>query len=107
MPDLNREIKRVPGFEYLHADTLGFQFNDNGIKIVFGVEDLNGSVLEQMGVALPIAAGKLLLLMLMESFKRHEARTGREVPIDPSKLEEIMKVFTDADAQREAAQNQG
>lgn len=107
MPEEKREIKRAPDFEYRYSDTLGFQFNDNGVKIIFGLEDLNGSVLEQTGIVIPIAAGKLLFLMLAESLKRYESRTGREVQLDPAKVEEIMKVFTDADAQRETAQNQG
>ena len=98
MSDQQKIVVRANDFRYIATDAIGFQFNDDIIKIVLGLEDVNGSVLEQSGVMLTHSAGKLLLIMLQESLNRYEQRSGREVALNPAKVEEVMKVFADADA---------
>lgn len=98
MAEQSRPVVRAQDFRYVASDAIGFQFNDDVIKLVFGVEDINGSVLEQYGVMLSHAAGKLLLVMLAESIKRYEQRSGREVALNPAKLDEIMQIFAASDA---------
>ena len=98
MPETVKKIVRANDFRYVASDAIGFQFNDDIIKIVLGMEDINGTILEQSGIMLSHSAGKLLLIMLQESLRRYEQRSGREVPLNPAKVEEVMSVFAEADA---------
>lgn len=98
MSDQLREVVRASDFRYFASDAIGFQFSDDIIKIVLGLEDINGTVLEQSGVMLSHASGKLLLIMLQESISRYEKRSGRTVSLNPAKVDEVMKIFSDADA---------
>jgi len=97
MPEPMKSTVRAPDFRYFPVDAIGFQFNDDVIKLVFGVEDLGGNVLEQSGVMISHASGKLLLILLQESIRRFESRSGREIALNPEKLAEIMKVFSATD----------
>lgn len=105
MSDPAKPAVRSEDFRYLAADAVGFQFNDDVIKLIFGVDDLNNTILEQSGVMLSHATGKLLMIMLAESIKRFEQRSGREISINPAKLEEIMQIFSASDVAA-AAQGQ-
>ncbi len=102
MPDAPRVAVRAADFRFVPSDVVGFQFSDNGVKLVFAVEDVNGTILEQSGATLPLPVAKILHIMLGESLKRYEERVGQEVYLDPIRLAEVMKVFEDADAKRAA-----
>jgi len=106
MSEQAKPTVRGDDFRYFPADAMGFQFNDDVIKLIFGVDDLNGTIFEQFGVMFSHATGKLLMIMLQESIKRFEQRSGREVALNPAKLDEIMQIFSTSDAVVAATQGQ-
>lgn len=89
MSDIERPTRRHPDFRFFAADSAGVQLSDNGVKMVFAVEDLDGSMFEQAGVVLNLGLAKLVSLILADGISRYEERVGREIPLDPAKVDAI------------------
>ena len=86
--------RRSNDFRFFPSDVIGVTFNDNGVKLVFGIEEMDGSVTEQAGVFTPLAAAKLLSIILNSAISRYEQINQREIQIDPAKRAAIEALFT-------------
>jgi uncharacterized protein YehS (DUF1456 family) len=60
---------------------------------LLGIEDMNNIVLEQLGISLSLKSAKLLSILLHESIRSYEEKTGQEIALDQAKLDELYKVF--------------
>jgi hypothetical protein len=94
---------RASDFRFIPVDALGFTFNDNGCKIILGVEELNLHIHEQVGAVMSHATTKLLWFILDQALDRYESQRG-EIQIDPTKKEALLKLFDEADARRAESQ---
>jgi len=85
------------------VDALGLTFNDNGCKIILGVEELDLKIYEQVGAVMSLATSKLLWFILDQALSRYESQLG-EIQIDPAKKEALLKIFENAETLRAQSQ---
>lgn len=94
----NKKPKRVRSedFRFVVGETFNLTINDNGGKIIFGIESGEEEVFEQIGVFLTLRSLKILSFILQKGINNIEENMGQEIPIDSAKTEELKKVFADA-----------
>lgn len=92
-----KTVTRASDFRFVATDAIGFSLNDNIAKIVFGIEEFDSAIHEQMGAAMPLGTLKVLWFILNEAIAKHEAKTGVEIPMDPAKIDALRKVFSQTD----------
>lgn len=85
------EIKRQPDFRYVPADAITFSMTDNGVKLIFGVEESPGVHLQQIGVFMSLATLRLLAMMGDLALEKYEATTGIKVELPADKITELRK----------------
>jgi hypothetical protein len=83
---------QADGFRYIPSDTIGFSISDHHCKITFGMEEAD-KIVEQFSAVLTPTTAKLLWLFLDQGLKYHEARAGREIPLDEAKAEIIRQML--------------
>ncbi|MDR7127081.1 hypothetical protein [Pseudotabrizicola sp. 4114] len=85
-----RKSERTHDFKYLPCDSINLALSDNGIKIILGVEELDSTTLELVGIHMTHKTAALLVAAIMQSFDHYKDATGIEIPI-PTVSGEAMK----------------
>lgn len=67
---------RSSDFRYIPCDALNLAISDNGIKLILGVEELDGTTLELAGVHFTHRTAMLLRSALNQALDHYEKATG-------------------------------
>lgn len=81
--------KRSPDFRYIPVDTIGLIMNENSAKLVFGIEEGPGKIIEEIGIFLTPKSLKLLGIIATKAIEATEKATGETVDIDDEKMKAI------------------
>ncbi len=84
---------RRAGFRYIPADVIGLSMNENVAKLIFGVEERPGYVVEEIGVFLTPRTMKILGIIAARSVEAIEKRHG-EIVIEDDKRKTIEESFS-------------
>ena len=90
---------RTPDYRFIPCDSIGHTLKDNSGKRIVGLEDLDGSVLEQVGVMMTHQTAKLLWFILNEAIPRYEKVSGKPIQLNDEKVNQILAVFNGADVE--------
>jgi hypothetical protein len=93
-----KQHRRSPDFRYFPGDTIGFNFNENGCRIVFGVDEGPGELVEQCGVFMTHKTLKLLGFMIDEAIRNYEAASNIKIEIPEHKVAQIREAMASAGA---------
>ena len=85
--------ERTHDFRYYAADAFSFAMNDNNIKIVLGLEEVPGKVIDQAGLVLSPKTLKLLSILTDRAVTALE-KSGQEIVLDKEKIDAINQVFS-------------
>ena len=89
---------RSHDFRFIFANVLGFQFSDNDLRLLFGVDEGGGieNALEQIGVAMTHRTAKILGQTLTEIIADYESKTGTVIPIEAEQMQGIREILDGA-----------
>lgn len=68
---------RAADFKYYPAESFNLAFSDNGAKLVVGVTELDGSIMELAGFHMSHQTAVQLRDILNQAFEHFEKATGR------------------------------
>lgn len=71
-----KETRRSGDFRYVPCDAINLAVSDNGIKLIFGVEELDRSTLELVGVHMTHKTAMLLKAALTQGLDHYQETTG-------------------------------
>ena len=74
--DPKKEITRSPDFKYIPCDSINLAISDNGIKLLLGVEELDGSIHEMIGVHMTHRTAMFLKSALVRGLDHYQEKTG-------------------------------
>lgn len=77
---------RASDFRYLPADTISVSVSDNAVKIIFGIEEAKGDVVELVGVHMTHRTAVLLRNAISQAIGRLETTTGIKINVPELKL---------------------
>ncbi|MEQ5828068.1 hypothetical protein J3456_11940 [Sulfitobacter sp. NFXS29] len=87
-PEKSPKNTRSKEFRYLPADSLNMGFSDNWVKIVFGIDEMDGSTLDLVGIQMTHKTAFLLKNALIKAFENHEEQTGEKFELPESAITE-------------------
>jgi hypothetical protein len=70
---------RSPDFRYIPCDSINLAVSDNGIKLILGVEEVDGTSLELVGAHLTHKTAMLLKAALNQGLNHYQKETGTEL----------------------------
>lgn len=80
---------KSPDFRYIPCESIKLALGHDAVKIVLGVNEMDGSTLELAGVHMTHKTAKILRNMITRAIDRYENDTGVEIPAPSSRdLEE-------------------
>lgn len=91
--DTPRKQMRATDFRFVASDTFGINLNDNGLKIIFGIEDMDRETLEQSGVVLTLKSAKILAEIISLAVAKFEKDTDTIIPLNEDVLAEVGKAL--------------
>lgn len=71
---------RSPDFKYIPCDAVNLAISDNGVKLLLGVDELDGTTLELVGVHLTHSTAMFLKAALAEGLDHYQSETGTKFP---------------------------
>lgn len=74
-----KKIARSPDFKYLPCDTINMALGDNGVKLILGVDEVDGSTLELVGVHLTHRTANFLRAVLEQGLDHYQKETGKSL----------------------------
>ena len=102
MSDKPTTNKRSRDFRHVFANTFGFVFGQNEVQLIGGIQLNPGTddpeMEEQIGLVVTHPAAKLMASALMVMIKNYEEVTGKEIPLDLSKIQKIEDAIAEARA---------
>lgn len=83
----DKEVKsiRSPDFRYIPCDSINLALSHDGVKIVLGVNEMDGSTLELSGVHMTHRTAQILRNMLARALDQYQTDMGVEIPAPSSK----------------------
>lgn len=79
-----KESRRSSDFRYIPCDAINLAVSDNGIKLILGVEELDGSTQELIGIHMTHKTAMLLKAALSQGLNHYQETTG--VALEEPKL---------------------
>ena len=86
-----KPVLRSNDFRYLPCDAINLAVSDNGIKLILGVEELDGSTLDMIGVHMTHKTAMLLKAVLAQGLEHYQSHSGtvlEEPEINPQSTPE-------------------
>jgi hypothetical protein len=71
--------KRSPDFKYIPCDSISLAVNDEGIKLILGVNEADGSSTELVGVHMSLKAAMALKSVLSQALDHIQQETGTKI----------------------------
>lgn len=68
--------QRSPDFKYIPCDAIKLAVSEDSIKLILGVEEVNGPVTELVGVHMSLKTGMVLKSILSNGLDRYQKETG-------------------------------
>lgn len=87
---------RSTDFRYLAADAFSLNISDNNVKVVLGIEEQPGEIIDVAGVVMTHKTLKMFSIVALDALARLEKAMGQEITVDEEKIKRIL-------AQREEA----
>ena len=86
--------ERSIDFRYFASDAVGMSFNDNSCKLIFGIEEKPGHIIEQTGIFMTPTTMKLLSVILSLTIENHEKTTGSVIHLDEEKVKKLKETLS-------------
>lgn len=83
----NKQSTRSSDFRYIPCDSMNLAISSNGIKLLLGVEELDGTSLELMGVHLSHHTAMFLKEALEQSLDHYQKQTGIKLSTETQSIE--------------------
>jgi hypothetical protein len=80
-PPETTKSMRSSEFRYIPCDSMSLGFSDNGVKLILGVEEMDGSTLDLVGVHMTHKTATILLGALSQAFEHYKKETGIDIPV--------------------------
>ena len=84
-----KQSHRSPDFRYIPCDSVNLALGNNGIKLILGVEELDGTSLDLVGIHLTHRTAMFLKAALEQSLQHYEKETGIKLEEPELRPEEI------------------
>ncbi len=78
---------RSADFRYIPCDAINLGFGDNGVKLILGIEELDGSRIELVGIQMTHKTAAILASALNQVFEKYKEQTGIDITIPPLELQ--------------------
>lgn len=85
---------RARDFRFVASDVFGLSLSENGVKIIFGIEDMDGVTLEQSGVMLTLKSAKTLAGIINAGIVKFEQDTNTTISINEDARKAIEAALT-------------
>lgn len=72
---------RSSDFRYIPCDAINLGLSDNGVKLLLGVEEMDGTVLDFVGVHMTHRTAAILKMAISQAFDHYEEQTGEKIPV--------------------------
>lgn len=72
----NAQSTRSPDFKYIPCEAIRLGIGDNGVKLVLGVDELDGTTFELVGVHLSHRTAMFLKTALTHGLENYQKETG-------------------------------
>lgn len=89
---MQQSTKRASDFRYYPAEAMQLGYQGKNIKLVFGVNDSDGAVFEQVGISLDLQTAKMIGALINESIAAHEEATGEVLPVDENVIASVRQI---------------
>lgn len=74
-----KQSPRSPDFRYIPCDSINLAIGNNGVKLILGVEELDGTSLDLVGIHLTHRTAMFLKEALEQSLQHYEKETGTKL----------------------------
>jgi len=72
-------VKRSGDFRYIPCDAINIALSDNGLKVILGVEEIDNTTLELVGIHLTHRTAQFLKSALAKTLEHYEQQTGQKL----------------------------
>ena len=79
-------------FRYFASAAIGMTANDNGVKLRFGIEEIPGEIIDQVGIVMTLKTLKILHHIVNGLFLQLE-KQGVIISVDEANLKQLEEAF--------------
>jgi hypothetical protein len=74
-PEVKRRL-RSHDFRYIPCDAISLALSDNGVKLILGIDEVDGTALDLVGVHVSHKTAWALKVALSQALEHHQKETG-------------------------------
>lgn len=74
--------RRSADFRYIPCDAINMGVSNNGFKLLLGVDEMDGTTLELVGIHMTLKTGAILQKAIRQALEHMEKETGEKVLTD-------------------------